>query len=57
MPRTEQKDQITIRLPEKLMAALDHLVRIGIHGSNRSDVARYLITRGVDDLRDYLREK
>jgi Arc/MetJ-type ribon-helix-helix transcriptional regulator len=52
MPTTNQsKVPVPLRLPEAVVAALDTLAEQGIHGSNRSEVARYLIVRGLDELR------
>ena len=52
MPATDQsKSLIPIRLSEAVVSTLDALVEQGIHGSNRSEVARYLIVRGLDELK------
>jgi hypothetical protein len=38
------------RLPPELFSRLERLVEIGTYGSNPTEVARYLIVRGIDDL-------
>lgn len=52
MPATDQsKVSVPLRLPAAVAAALDSLAEHGIHGSNRSEVARYLIVRSIDELK------
>lgn len=61
MPRTlskSKKDQVPLRLPVAILAVLDKLAAIGEHGTNRTEVARYLIIRGIEEVRrsGYLRD-
>ena len=37
-------------LSEQMLDFLDDLIAIGNYGNSRSEVARYLIQRGIDDL-------
>lgn len=52
MPKTDKsKDPMSLRLSPGVLDALDKLAGVGIHGSNRTEVARYLIIRGLDEMR------
>jgi len=37
-------------LSRQMLNVLDQMKEMGLYGSNRSEVARYLIQRGIDDL-------
>lgn len=53
MPATKSSkdgDPVGVRLPESTLRIIDLLAEKGRHGSNRSEVIRYFITRGIDDL-------
>lgn len=39
----ERKDTLPVRLPVQAIEMLDSLVEVGLHGSNRGEVARNLI--------------
>jgi hypothetical protein len=50
-PRNEEPTRkVEPRLHPKAFAQLEKLAEIGTYGSTATDVARYLITRGLDDL-------
>jgi hypothetical protein len=54
MPSTridQKKEPLALRLPEAVVAILDRLAEVGVHGTNRTEVARYLIIRGIDELK------
>jgi hypothetical protein len=46
----EPTRKVEPRLPAAAYIQLESLVEIGTYGSNPTEVARYLIIRGLDDL-------
>lgn len=50
-PRNEVPTRkVEPRLPAATFSKLEQLVEIGTYGDNPTEVARYLIIRGIDDL-------
>jgi hypothetical protein len=50
-PRNDEPTRkVEPRLPAEAFNQLESLVEIGTYGSNPTEVARYLIIRGLDDL-------
>jgi hypothetical protein len=50
-PRNDEPTRkVEPRLPSLAYTQLESLVEIGTYGSNPTEVARYLIIRGLDDL-------
>jgi hypothetical protein len=47
---TTQSRKIEPTIPGDAFACLEHLARMGRYGGNPSEVARYILLRGLDDL-------
>jgi hypothetical protein len=47
---TIESDKVHASLPEPAIRCLELLLKSGRYGTNLSDVARYVLLRGIDDL-------
>jgi hypothetical protein len=45
-----ESTKVAITIPKPVHARLERLARLGLHGSTPTEVAKYLVVRGLDDL-------
>jgi hypothetical protein len=48
--RADSTEKVNPTLPANVVRCLDALAETGLYGSTKTEVAAYLIVRGVDDL-------